>query len=109
MSSCVSPLLTASKRLSRLPSPNSLSSRRYYAVTAGGAPRFQVFNRRTKWLQKERSALKPDESRQADYLKDEVAIRLTERLLVSESTYFISHSRLTPSRILSAITARFLT
>ncbi|RFU78964.1 methyltransferase type 12 [Trichoderma arundinaceum] len=54
--------------------------RRFYAV-ASGATRFQVFNRRTKWLQKERSASNPDESRQADYLKDEVAIRLTERLL----------------------------
>ncbi|KOS22065.1 NADH dehydrogenase 1 alpha subcomplex assembly factor 5 [Escovopsis weberi] len=54
--------------------------RRGYAV-ATGAPRFQVFNRRTKWLQKERAASNPEESRQADYLKDEVAIRLTERLL----------------------------
>lgn len=56
---------------------------RPYAVLSGGAPRFQVFNRRAKWLQKERAAAKPDESRLADYLKDEVAVRLTERLLVS--------------------------
>lgn len=33
-------------------------------------------------MQKERAASKADESRQADYLKDEVAIRATERLLV---------------------------
>lgn len=56
--------------------------KRAYAVQAAGAPRFQVFNRRTKWLQKERAASNPEESRQADYLKDEVAIRLSERLLV---------------------------
>ncbi|KEY66424.1 hypothetical protein S7711_06167 [Stachybotrys chartarum IBT 7711] len=55
--------------------------RRAYAVQAAGAPRFQVFNRRTKWLQKERAGINPEESRQADYLKDEVAVRLSERLL----------------------------
>ncbi|KAH7156768.1 S-adenosyl-L-methionine-dependent methyltransferase [Dactylonectria macrodidyma] len=61
--------------------PASVASRRFYAVQAPGAPRFQVFNRRTKWLQKERIAANPEESRQADYLKDEVATRLSERLL----------------------------
>ncbi|RDA87900.1 hypothetical protein CP532_1677 [Ophiocordyceps camponoti-leonardi (nom. inval.)] len=54
--------------------------RRKYAVASAGALRFQVFNRRTKWLQKERAASSPEDSRQADYLKDEVATRLTERL-----------------------------
>ncbi|RCI17215.1 hypothetical protein L249_2246 [Ophiocordyceps polyrhachis-furcata BCC 54312] len=54
--------------------------RRTYAVASAGALRFQVFNRRTKWLQKERAASCPEDSRQADYLKDEVATRLTERL-----------------------------
>lgn len=58
---------------------------RFYAVQAAGAPRFQVFNRRTKWMQKERAASRPEESRQADYLKDEVAMRLSERLLVGIS------------------------
>lgn len=43
---------------------------------------FEVFNRRSKWLQKERAAADVEKSRQADYLKDEVAIRLCERLLV---------------------------
>lgn len=43
---------------------------------------FEVFNRRSKWLQKERAAANVEGSRQADYLKDEVAIRLCERLLV---------------------------
>ena len=56
--------------------------RRGYAVQAGGKPVFDVFNRRAKWLQKERAAANVDASRQADYLKDEVAIRLCERLLV---------------------------
>ncbi|KAK5998087.1 Arginine-hydroxylase NDUFAF5 [Cladobotryum mycophilum] len=79
-----------SRSLTRLPSLRSTSTstsspivatgRRSYAV-ATGAPRFQVFNRRTKWLQKERAAANAEESRQADYLKDEVALRLTERLL----------------------------
>ncbi|KYK56776.1 uncharacterized protein DCS_03782 [Drechmeria coniospora] len=57
------------------------SARRQYAVLSEGAPRFQVFNRRTKWLHKERAASNAEESRQADYLKDEVALRLSERLL----------------------------
>ncbi|KAF7559113.1 hypothetical protein G7046_g5041 [Stylonectria norvegica] len=62
-------------------SPAPFLNRRQFAVQATGAPRFQVFNRRTKWLQKERAASNPEESRQADYLKDEIALRLTERLL----------------------------
>ncbi|EFQ31675.1 methyltransferase domain-containing protein [Colletotrichum graminicola] len=60
--------------------------RRSYAFASGGgggggAQAFQVFNRRTKWLQKERAASNVEASRQADYLKDEVANRLCERLL----------------------------
>ena len=57
-------------------------TRRSYAFQASGAPIFEVFNRRTKWLQKERAAADVESSRQSDYLKDEVAIRLCERLLV---------------------------
>ncbi|KAK6210853.1 hypothetical protein LQW54_005728 [Pestalotiopsis sp. IQ-011] len=56
-------------------------ARRSYAFTSAGAPIHQVFNRRTKWLQKERAASSPEQSRTADYLKDEVARRLCERLL----------------------------
>ncbi|KAK2063168.1 methyltransferase domain-containing protein [Colletotrichum caudatum] len=60
--------------------------RRSYALASGGgggvgAQAFQVFNRRTKWLQKERAASNVEASRQADYLKDEVANRVCERLL----------------------------
>ncbi|PKS12221.1 hypothetical protein jhhlp_001520 [Lomentospora prolificans] len=60
---------------------------RSYATQAPGAPRFQVFNRRTKWMQKERAASDADASRTADYLKDEVAIRLCERLLDIKREY----------------------
>lgn len=60
----------------------SASASRSYAFQASGAPVFEVFNRRTKWLQKERAASDVERSRQVDYLKDEVAIRLCERLLV---------------------------
>lgn len=56
-------------------------ARRSYAFTSAGGPIHQVFNRRTKWLQKERAASSPEQSRTADYLKDEVARRLCERLL----------------------------
>ncbi|KAI9816475.1 MAG: hypothetical protein M1827_001607 [Pycnora praestabilis] len=55
--------------------------RRSYAVQAPGAPTLQVFNRHTKVLQKERAAADIEASRKVDYLKDEVAIRLCERLL----------------------------
>ncbi|KAG8160155.1 hypothetical protein KVR01_009691 [Diaporthe batatas] len=56
-------------------------TRRTFASQAPGSPVFEVFNRRSKWLQKERAAADVEGSRQADYLKDEVAARLCERLL----------------------------
>jgi hypothetical protein len=55
---------------------------RRYAVQSPGTPTIQVFNNHTKWLQKERAASDPENSRQVDYLRDEVASRLCERLLV---------------------------
>jgi NADH dehydrogenase [ubiquinone] 1 alpha subcomplex assembly factor 5 len=58
-------------------------ARRSYAFSAPGGAVFKVFNSHTKWLQKERAASHTEESRQADYLKDEVAMRVCERLLVS--------------------------
>lgn len=67
-------------------------ARRSYAFQAAGAPVFEVFNRRTKWLQKERAAADVEASRQADYLKDEVAIRLCERLLVRTDKGLVSLS-----------------
>ncbi|EQL01917.1 Methyltransferase type 12 [Ophiocordyceps sinensis CO18] len=81
MTECARRALATAKSWCK-PSPLiTTASRRTYAVPSGGAPRFQVFNRRTKWLHKERAASRPEESRQADYLRDEVAIRLSERLL----------------------------
>ena len=55
--------------------------RRAYAIQAPGGPTHQVFNENVKYLQKERSATNADYSRQVDYLKDEVAQRLVDRLL----------------------------
>jgi len=56
---------------------------RSYAIQSPGQPTLQVFNRHIKYLQKERAASNVEKSRQTDYLKDEVAMRLSERLLVS--------------------------
>ncbi|OAA67144.1 methyltransferase type 11 [Niveomyces insectorum RCEF 264] len=60
---------------------------RGYAFQAPGQPVYAVFNRRTKWLQKERAAADVEASRQADYLKDEVAMRLCERLVDIKRTF----------------------
>ncbi|KAI9710776.1 MAG: hypothetical protein M1828_002118 [Chrysothrix sp. TS-e1954] len=58
-----------------------LSIRRQYAVQAPGTPTLEIFDRRTKYLQKERAASDVEASRRVDYLRDEVASRLCERLL----------------------------
>nr|CAG8506860.1 5593_t:CDS:10 [Entrophospora candida] len=42
---------------------------------------FLVFNRETKRIQKNRAAIDVESSRQVDYLKDEIASRLVDRLL----------------------------
>ena len=55
--------------------------RRPYAIQSPGAPTLQIFNENTKYLQKERAASNAEQSRQVDYLKDEVAQRLVDRLL----------------------------
>ena len=55
---------------------------RHYALQNPGAPMLQVFNDHTKHLQRERAAADPVASRRVDYLRDEVATRLCERLLV---------------------------
>ncbi|KAJ5793028.1 Arginine-hydroxylase [Penicillium pulvis] len=54
---------------------------RMYASQTPGNPMMEVFNRKTKHLQKDRAARNVEESRKVDYLKDEVARRLCERLL----------------------------
>ncbi|KAK7747644.1 hypothetical protein SLS62_008970 [Diatrype stigma] len=47
----------------------------------------QVFNARVKWLQKERAAADAASSREAEYVRDEVARRLVERLLDIRRTW----------------------
>lgn len=65
------------------PSPRtSPFTPRTYAVQAPGAPTLQVFNSHVKYLQKERAASNPEQSREVDYLRDEIATRLADRLLV---------------------------
>lgn len=51
------------------------------------SPSLEVFNRKTKHLQKERAARNVETSRKTDYLKDEVATRLCERLLDIKRTF----------------------
>lgn len=56
-------------------------TRRFYAVQAPGAPTLEIFNQNIKILQKERAATNVEHSRESDYLKNEVARRLVDRLL----------------------------
>ncbi|KAJ1325143.1 NADH dehydrogenase [ubiquinone] 1 alpha subcomplex assembly factor 5 [Microdochium nivale] len=70
-----------------LASSTRASARRSYAFMAAAPPSHQVFNRHTKWLQKERAAADVESSRTADYLKNEVALRLCDRLLDIKRTY----------------------
>lgn len=59
-----------------------LRATRRYAVQAPGAPTMEIFSHQQKWLQKERAAQNTESSRNVDYLRDEVASRLCERVLV---------------------------
>jgi NADH dehydrogenase [ubiquinone] 1 alpha subcomplex assembly factor 5 len=43
---------------------------------------FEIFSSQQKWMQKERAAKHVETSRSVDYLRDEVASRLCERILV---------------------------
>ncbi|KAL8807405.1 MAG: hypothetical protein Q9182_000744 [Xanthomendoza sp. 2 TL-2023] len=54
---------------------------RAYAIQAPGTPTLQVFDSRIKHIHKERAATNTESSRRVDYLRDEVASRLCERLL----------------------------
>ena len=55
---------------------------RSYAVQNPGNPSMEVFSHHQKWMQKERAAQNTEASRNVDYLRDEAASRLCERLLV---------------------------
>jgi len=59
-----------------------LQATRRYAMQAPGAPTLEIFSNQHKWQQKERAASNPELSRSVDYLRDEVASRLCERILV---------------------------
>lgn len=63
-----------------------LGATRRYAVQAPGAPTIDIFSQQHKWMQKERAAKDVQGSRAVDYLRDEVASRLCERLLVCSPT-----------------------
>ncbi|MCJ1425211.1 hypothetical protein MMC29_003099 [Sticta canariensis] len=70
--------------LRRLPvSPRLRDPRRHYAVHTPGAPppMMQVFNSESKFLQRERAAADAAASRNVDYLRDELAARVCDRLL----------------------------
>ncbi|SAL98377.1 hypothetical protein [Absidia glauca] len=54
---------------------------RTYSTVAPTPMAFQVFDRHVKKLQKDRAAAQKDQSRVVDYLKDEVAARVSDRLL----------------------------
>ena len=57
------------------------TTRPQYAVQAPGAPTLEIFNQRVKTLQRDRAASHTEQSRKVDYLRDEVAQRLCDRLL----------------------------
>ena len=59
-----------------------LQATRRYAMQAPGAPTLEIFSNQHKWMQKERAASNVESSRSVDYLRDEVASRLCERVLV---------------------------
>ncbi|KAF2477071.1 S-adenosyl-L-methionine-dependent methyltransferase [Lindgomyces ingoldianus] len=58
-----------------------LRATRQYAVQASGAPTLEIFSHQQKWMQKERAATDTEASRRVDYLRDEAASRLCERLM----------------------------
>ncbi|KAK6335305.1 hypothetical protein TWF718_010738 [Orbilia javanica] len=53
----------------------------------GGTGSFQIFDRNVKRLQRDRAAANAEESRNVDYLRDEVANRLVERLYDINRSY----------------------
>ncbi|RAH48056.1 uncharacterized protein BO95DRAFT_409043 [Aspergillus brunneoviolaceus CBS 621.78] len=81
------PTTTTTTTIPATASSCCLPPRRNYAMQTPGNPVMEIFNRRVKHLQKERAAQNVDESRKTDYLKDEVAMRLCERLLDIKRTF----------------------
>nr|OQO01228.1 hypothetical protein B0A51_19008 [Rachicladosporium sp. CCFEE 5018] len=60
---------------------HSLASIRSYAVQAPGTPAIEVFSSQTKYRHRARAAANATQSKAVDYLRDEVAARLCDRLL----------------------------
>lgn len=85
-----------SRRAVALWSISKLSSRRYASVSSSSPLNpnsvgpFQVFDRNAKRMQRDRSAVKDsgEASRTVDYVREEVADRMLERLLVSHVAQF---------------------
>jgi hypothetical protein len=67
-----------------------LQATRRYAVQAPGAPMLEIFSNQQKWQQKERAASNAELSRSVDYLRDEVASRLCERIMVRQVVKYMS-------------------
>ncbi|CAG8456144.1 5750_t:CDS:10 [Acaulospora morrowiae] len=66
----------------RIVKSKTRSNLRSYATAKQISPSvFSVFDRNTKRLQRDRSAVEVESSRQVDYLKDEIAFRIVDRLL----------------------------
>lgn len=78
--------ITRATRARRSPLLNT-QPYRSYAVQSPGTPAIEVFDSRTKWQHKERAASLPSQSRKVDYLRDEVAARLCDRLLDINRTF----------------------
>ncbi|KAK4979404.1 hypothetical protein LTR28_005001 [Elasticomyces elasticus] len=57
------------------------TAKRRYALQSPGTPSIQVFSPHTKWMHRERAATDVEESRKVDYVREEVASRLCDRLL----------------------------
>lgn len=81
---------------------------RCYAVQAPGAPTMEIFSNQHKWMQKERAAANVEASRSVDYLRDEVASRLCERVLVC-LLYPAAHPHTDARRTSTATLPTFLT
>lgn len=62
-------------------------ARRAYAIQSPGTSAIEVFDAHSKWQHKERAALNIEQSRNVDYLRDEVAARLCDRLLDINRTF----------------------
>ncbi len=76
------PILTRAHAPSSLLRARRPTLGRGLAFQAAGPPIVDVFHRHTKWLQKKSATANAEASRQADYLRDEVATRLCERPFV---------------------------